>query len=143
MRVEPYSQDRHEAFVMNAVRRRSRDWPWTPADEPYLVELARRCLATGRCLVGCDDADPDLLYGFALIEGPQAVTMAYTKSALRGPGAFGAPVGTPRDPQCPPVASALLEAGGIDVSKPLSVSIWSVSASRIAARGYPCYPATP
>ncbi len=134
--------ERHVAFVKDAVRSRGRDWPYTEGDTPWLLEAARRNLAANPrgCVLAVSDEDPDLFYGFALVDAG-VVTMAYTKAALRGPGAFDAPVGTKREH--PGVATTLLRAVGVELSKPTPVRIWSTAASKIAARGYPIYPSIP
>lgn len=143
MNIIPYDgSESHAAFVFRAARARANDWPYTPADEAWIAETCRRNIAVNPrgCMLAVDDVDPDLFYGYVLTE-PGIVTMAYTKEALRGPGAFDAPVGTPHSH--PPVCLTLLQNVGIDPSLPTGVRIWSNSASRIAARGWRLYPLPP
>ena len=144
MNIIPYdhTSNEHTKFVFNAVRKRAHDWPYTPSDELWLVELARRCILRNPrgCVLATDPSDSDLFYGYALTE-PGIVTMAYTKDALRGPGAFDAAIGTPATHA--PVCSTLLDHVGIDVSGIVGVRIWSRAASKIAARGYRLVPMPP
>jgi hypothetical protein len=129
--------DEHQRFVYDAVRKRAYDWPYTGADTYWLVESVRRCLVSNPrgCLLA---KSPDDFYGYVLSDGPQSLVFAYTKYALRGPGAFAAPIGTPHAHE--PVCGSLCSAVGVDLSLPTSVRIWSRAASKIAARGYPIYP---
>lgn len=141
MQIIPFdpSSEAHTSFVFNAVRKRAYDWPYTRSDEGWLVDVARRCVLRNPrgCLLAVDSDDSDTFYGYVLTE-PGIVTMAYTKDALRGPGAFDAPVGTP--PAHAPVCSTLLDAAGIDVSGLIQVRIWSRAATKIAMRGYRLVP---
>lgn len=139
------TSESHASFLFDAVRKRAFDWPYTPDDRDWLVETVRKAIVgNGRsCVVAVDPDDPDTFFGVAVVAGPREVVFAYTKQALRGPGAFEAPVGTPRAPGCPPVCTTLLQSVGCELELPTSVAIWSVAASRIAARGYPLFPAIP
>jgi hypothetical protein len=134
--------DAHCSFVFDAVRKRAHDWPYGLGDVDWLVDTARKAtVANPRgCVLACDPGDPDTFYGYVLTDAG-TVVMGYTKQALRGPGAFDAPVGTPRSHE--PVCTTLLQSVGIDLSRPTPVAIWSTAASRIAARSYPIYPAIP
>lgn len=144
--VIPYNRDNpaHVSFVFDAVRRRAHDWPYRSDDTSWLVETARKATASNPrgCVLAVDDADPDTFWGYVLTDAGEVV-MAYTKQALRGPGAFEAPVGTPRPSDHPPICSTLLRTVGIFLDKPTGVRIWSAAASRIAARGYAVFPAVP
>lgn len=90
------------------------------------------------CLLASDGGD--LFYGYVLTEPPNIITFAYTKDALRGPGAFDAPVGTPHVHE--PVASTLIQRALPGVDR-FAVRIWSRVASRIAERGYSLWPMPP
>lgn len=142
MQIAPINpaNEAHVRFVFDAVRKRSYDWPWTRSDERLLVDTCERNLVSNPrgCLIAHAPDDADLFYGYVLTDGPQLVTFAYTKDALRGPGAFNAPVGTPVAHA--PVCTSLLSAAGTDVSKTTAVRIWSRVASRICERGYPLFP---
>jgi hypothetical protein len=144
MQIIPFDpgSESHTAFVFDAVRKRAYDWPWTPGDMNYLIDLARRAIMKNPrgCVMAVAPSDPDLFYGYVLSE-PGIVTMAYTKDALRGPGAFDSPVGTP--PAHAPVCSTLLDHVGIDPSGAIQVRIWSRAASKIAMRGYRLVPMAP
>jgi hypothetical protein len=136
--------DAHCRFVYDAVRKRAHDWPYHLGDVDWLVETARRATVSNPrgCVLAADPGNSDTFYGYVLTDAADVV-MAYTKQALRGPGAFEAPIGTPRAPGLPPVCTLLLEAVGIHLDRPTAVRIWSPAASRIAARGYQIFPAIP
>lgn len=144
MNIIPFdsTSDEHNKFVFNAVRKRAYDWPYRREDEQWLVDVCRRCITANPrgCVLATMPDDPDTFYGYVLTE-PGIVTMAYTKDALRGPGAFDAPVGTPQTHA--PVCSTLLDHVGIDVSSLIQVRIWSRAASKIAMRGYKLVPLAP
>ena len=144
--VVPFDRDNeaHARFVFDAVRKRGYDWPYTAADVPWLVETARKATVRNPrgCVLAHDPDDSDSFYGYVLTDAGEVV-FAYTKQALRGPGAFEAPIGTPRAPGCPPVCTTLLQSVGVQLDKPTPVRIWSAAASRIAGRGYHVYPAVP
>lgn len=140
----------HVRFVRDAIRKRANDWPYQPSDRFALLDAGARAYRDNPdgCLLAIDPTDPTLFYGYVLtLDG--AVTMAYTKRNLRGPGEFGAPVGTARDPGCPPVCKTLLHEAGIELERGddgvrgIPVAIWSPAASKIAARGYSIYPQIP
>lgn len=142
--VVPYdaANPAHVAFVRDAVRRRAQDWPYGAADVPWLLEQVDRAAKVNArgCVLAVADDDADLFYGCALTDAGEVV-FAMTKAALRGPGAFDAPVGTKR--AHPGVCTTLLAAVGVRLDRPTPVRIWSTAATKIAARGYPIYPSIP
>lgn len=136
------SNPAHVAFVRDAVRGRANDWPYTSADRGWLLDQVQRTAVVNPrgCVLAVADENPDLFYGCAFTDAGEVV-FAYTKAALRGPGAFDAPVGTKHSH--PGVATTLLRAVGIQLDCPTPVRIWSAAASKIAARGYPIFPSVP
>ena len=147
-RIVQFDPTKHQNFCFNAFHARIYDWPYGSPDRPAGIQqdaqpwlrkqaVDTSMLNTRGCLVAVADDDPDCFFGFVFTM-PGEVVMAYTKDALRGPGNFDAPVGTPR--KLPGVCTTLLGAAGIDITKPTPVRVWSSAASRIAARGYPIYP---
>lgn len=144
--VIPYNRDNpaHASFVFDAVRRRAHDWPYRADDTGWLVETARKATVSNPrgCVLAVDDSDPSTFWGYVLTDAGEVV-FAYTKQALRGPGAFEAPKGTPRAPDSPPICTTLLKSVGIGLDKPTGVRIWSAAASRIVERGYHLFPVVP
>lgn len=131
--IVPYAAT-HWGFILTEVRNAAGRWPNVQRREGIALrhrfaDLARQTTEDNPagCWVAVVPDDNDLFIGFLLSPGPQQVTFCYVKYSLRRMW----------------VGARLAAAAGIDMARPVAVSIWTPNASRMAAAGKPLYPAIP
>lgn len=124
---------KHWGLVLVESRNAAARWPNNLRRDISLrhrfADLARQTTEANPagCWVAVVPDDHDLFIGFLLSPGSQQITFAYVKYSLRRMW----------------VGARLAAAAGIDMAKPVAVSIWTPNASRMAAAGKPLYPAIP
>ena len=126
----------HRAFIESTFTRSAQEgWPWSLVPRAELLhDFQRRTRRPGvRIGVAVLEADPDSYLGWAACDpSGNEVIAAYTSGAYRTKGSFQ-----------PRVATSLVTAMGVDLTRPTTVRYWTPAAETLAKRpGYHLHPTT-